>query len=37
MPTEQVDPSRYETHLDIKYAHLSVIDIPALAAAVRIS
>ena len=35
MPVEQVDPSRYDTRLDIKYPHLAIIDIPAEVAAHR--
>jgi mannose-6-phosphate isomerase-like protein (cupin superfamily) len=33
MEPEQVDPGRYETRLDVKYAHGAVVDIPAEAAA----
>src|SRR6202162_242933 len=29
MPTESVDPDRYNTRLDNKYGYLTVVDIPA--------
>lgn len=33
MEPEQVDPSRYDTRLDVKYGHGKVIDVPAEVAA----
>jgi mannose-6-phosphate isomerase-like protein (cupin superfamily) len=33
MPVETIDPARYDLHLDDKYGHLKLIDIPAEVAA----